>query len=339
MNQTETIGALAKSLAKAQGEIENASKDSENTFFKNAAGKNTKYASLAEALTAIRPVFSRHGLSLIQVPCLTEKGFVLMTRIMHESGEWIEGDYPIEPTKKDPQGFGGAITYARRYSAMAFAGIAPEDDDANDASGKTGTKEAAKAVAEKKVETIKSEPKTALAEAFGSRAQFTVKIKNATRAQLTTGIKQLYTAFLDKSGKLTADAMLAEGLAELHAEVHEKLDREGAAILCAYLYDRLFQEEGEPAEPEIRELWGQMTSIESTVKTFGYLKELLTRQFGAALAEEDYRKTLKKHGVDKSNQFMGDLKTARQAAKDLWLIIDAENKRRDMEITDDDAPM
>ena len=65
MNKTDSIAELAKALAKAQGEIENASKNAANPHFKS------KYADLAEVLNTVRPVFSSHGLSVLQMPSLT----------------------------------------------------------------------------------------------------------------------------------------------------------------------------------------------------------------------------------------------------------------------------
>jgi hypothetical protein len=56
---------------------------------------------------------------------------VLVTRLIHESGEWLGSRYPVHPVKADPQGEGSALTYARRYALMALVGIAPEDDDGN----------------------------------------------------------------------------------------------------------------------------------------------------------------------------------------------------------------
>jgi len=125
MNKSESIAALAKALAKAQGEVENASKASVNPHFKS------KYADLAEILNTVRPVFSANGLSFIQMPSF-DGGVVMVETVMaHESGEWISETASSPITKQDAQGVGSAITYLRRYSLAAFAGIAQEDDDAN----------------------------------------------------------------------------------------------------------------------------------------------------------------------------------------------------------------
>lgn len=130
MRYSEGQSELANALALAQGEIENSTKDSVNPHFRS------KYTSLSEALNVVRPVFAKHGLSVVQMPTFQDNKMFLTTRVMHKSGQFVEGDYQIKPVKEDPQGYGSAVTYARRYSLMAVAGIAPEDDDGNEASGK-----------------------------------------------------------------------------------------------------------------------------------------------------------------------------------------------------------
>ncbi|WP_434134402.1 ERF family protein [Pseudomonas luteola] len=130
MKMSETIADLAKALAAAQAEIENASKASVNPHFKN------RYADLAEILNTSRPVLSKHGLSIVQMPFFSEGKVGVETVLMHESGQWIANELLGPCVKQDPQGVGSAITYYRRYSLAAFAGIAQEDDDANTASGK-----------------------------------------------------------------------------------------------------------------------------------------------------------------------------------------------------------
>ena len=125
MNKTDSIAELAKALAKAQGEIENASKNAANPHFKS------KYADLAEVLNTVRPVFSSHGLSVLQMPSFDGGIASVETMLMHTSGEWISNTCSAPVSKNDAQGVGSAITYLRRYSLAAFAGIAQEDDDAN----------------------------------------------------------------------------------------------------------------------------------------------------------------------------------------------------------------
>jgi hypothetical protein len=81
----------------------------------------------------VRPVFGRHGLALTQWPSVTGSDVTVVTLVSHASGQWIRGELAAKAAGTDPQKIGSAITYLRRYAAMAAAGIAPEDDDGNDA--------------------------------------------------------------------------------------------------------------------------------------------------------------------------------------------------------------
>lgn len=129
MNKSESIAALAAALAKAQGQFDHAKKDVKNEFFKS------KYADLASVIDAAKKPLSDNGLSVCQICETTESGDIrLETILMHSSGEFISGSYPIRPVKGDPQAYGSAITYARRYAFSAITGIAADDDDGNQAS-------------------------------------------------------------------------------------------------------------------------------------------------------------------------------------------------------------
>lgn len=126
--QSIDISELATALAKAQSEIEGAKKSSDNPFFKS------KYADLSEVISASRPALTKNGLSVVQVMVPGESGrTILVTTLLHVSGQWVRSYYPILPVKSDPQGVGSAITYARRYSYAALVGVAQEDDDAEGA--------------------------------------------------------------------------------------------------------------------------------------------------------------------------------------------------------------
>lgn len=130
------IEKIAAALSKAQGEIRNALKDSENPHFKS------QYADLASVWDACRGPLSKNGLSVTQTTGLIqvsrEKSLMMLTTVlMHESGQWISSGYPVEPQQQTPQGFGSALTYSRRYSLASLVGVAPdEDDDGNMGSGK-----------------------------------------------------------------------------------------------------------------------------------------------------------------------------------------------------------
>lgn len=121
--QSEQINELATALAKAQGELENANKNSLNPHYKN------RYADLAEVLNTVRPVLARHGLSVVQTIAYQDGLVSVTTILMHSSGQYL-GDTASAPVPRlDPQGVGVATTYLRRYSLAAFTGVAQEDLD------------------------------------------------------------------------------------------------------------------------------------------------------------------------------------------------------------------
>ena len=125
MNQSEQLNELAAALAKAQGQIEGAKKDSANPFFKS------RYADLASVWEACRKPLSDNGLSIIQYPEESENGIAIETMMLHSSGQWVKSRYTMPVSKIDAQAVGSAITYGRRYALAAMVGIAPEDDDGN----------------------------------------------------------------------------------------------------------------------------------------------------------------------------------------------------------------
>ena len=124
MKQSETIIKLSSAMAKAQSEMGGAVKDSSNPFFKSS------YADLTSVIKAIKEPFANNGLSFVQFPINGDHSIGVVTRVMHESGEWLESEYVLPLVKNDPQSAGSAITYARRYSLAAMAGIPAVDDDA-----------------------------------------------------------------------------------------------------------------------------------------------------------------------------------------------------------------
>ena len=135
--RSETIDAISAALAKAQGEIEGATKSSENPHFRS------KYADLGNVWDACRGPLTKNGLAIHQ-GVRGDGEMRLVTTILHASGQWIEDDgMPLLLDKQNMQGLGSALTYARRYGLMGAVGIAPEDDDGNAAvqgSGAEGRK-------------------------------------------------------------------------------------------------------------------------------------------------------------------------------------------------------
>jgi hypothetical protein len=142
VNSSPSITELSKALNAAQKEMKNPTFDSTNPHFKS------KFASLVAVREAVIPILNKHGLSIAQFPKATEGTAGCVNRLMHVSGEWLEEECLLPLDKNNAQGAGSAVTYARRYSLQAIAGVvADEDDDANAAS----------------VPAKKAEPKTDLA--------------------------------------------------------------------------------------------------------------------------------------------------------------------------------
>lgn len=126
MNSSESIKELATALAKAQAKMKTADKGSVNPHFKS------KYADLAEVWEACRGALTSEGLSVIQGIRTTASGFLLDTTILHSSGEWMSSETPLFlPAPANMQHLGSAVTYAKRISLMAIAGISvgEADDD------------------------------------------------------------------------------------------------------------------------------------------------------------------------------------------------------------------
>lgn len=120
---------IATALVKAQKAFGPALKSSTNPHFKS------RYADLAACVEAVMDGLNDNGIALIQQCSESDNGVIVETVFIHESGETLNcGKLHVPATKHDPQGYGSALTYARRYSLMAACGIAPEDDDGNAAS-------------------------------------------------------------------------------------------------------------------------------------------------------------------------------------------------------------
>jgi hypothetical protein len=130
MKHSDAINEIATALAKAQGAIKNAKKDSANPFFKST------YADLASVAEACRPQLAANGIAVVQAPSTGDDGRVSVeTMLVHSSGQWMSETVSVKPKDDGAQALGSVITYLRRYSLAAFAGVAPEDDDGNAAVG------------------------------------------------------------------------------------------------------------------------------------------------------------------------------------------------------------
>ena len=118
--------SIAVALAAAQASMGKALKSSSNPHFKS------KYADLASVVDACMPSLNACGIAVIQPTTDDDSGRYVETILIHgATGETLKCRVPLIVSKNDMQGYGSAVTYARRYGLMSMAGIAPEDDDGN----------------------------------------------------------------------------------------------------------------------------------------------------------------------------------------------------------------
>jgi ERF superfamily len=142
---SESIGAIAGALAKAQIELANPEKSLTATIrspFPREADRSFRYASLSSGLDLVRKSLGRHEIATVQTTSIDEAaGLIrLTTTLAHSSGEWVSSDWPVCPVSETaaPHRMGAALTYARRYALFTLVGIAGEDDlDAPDVAFQT----------------------------------------------------------------------------------------------------------------------------------------------------------------------------------------------------------
>lgn len=143
------MSTIAKAFVAAQKEFGPALKTATNPHFRS------RYADLSACVEAVIEALNNNGIALMQNTHESDNGVIVETIFLHESGETLSsGKLHVPASKFDAQGYGSALTYARRYSLMAACGIAPEDDDGNAAS-RAPKKE------EQKLDTTKAEKELA----------------------------------------------------------------------------------------------------------------------------------------------------------------------------------
>ena len=131
---SDTIGAIAAALAKAQAEITNPEKSLTATIrspFPNS-DRTFRYAALSSGLDIVRKALGKQEIATVQTTSIDkEAGLIRLTTVLaHCSGEWVSSDWPVCPISETaaPHKMGAALTYARRYALFTLAGIAGEDD-------------------------------------------------------------------------------------------------------------------------------------------------------------------------------------------------------------------
>ena len=166
---------LAKALAKAQAEFTTVPQSGFNPHFKN------KFSTLEDCINMTRPILSKHGLAISQMPNTLDGQYVLTTILMHESGESIVSNQPVVSMKQDPQSLGSALSYCRRYSLTGVLSLASGDfeDDGNAA--------------------------TAPAKATPAKAKATKNQTIAERVNATQHVGELMSLYEEVKGQLTED--------------------------------------------------------------------------------------------------------------------------------------
>lgn len=127
---SEAIDQIGAALAAAQAVVKPVLKNKLNPHFKN------RYADLSGVWDSCREPLSSNGIAVIQVPSFHEGRLLLITRLIHKSGQWIQGALSIRPDKDTAQGIGACVTYARRYMLAAMVGVIDEDDDDGESSNR-----------------------------------------------------------------------------------------------------------------------------------------------------------------------------------------------------------
>jgi ERF superfamily len=137
MRESPDLSRLAPALVRAQAAMENPSRNRSVQVRTQGGAYSFRYATLDRITDMARRVLAENGLCVIQPIVSSERGQpALLTRLLHESGQWMECEIPLPPLGPNPQAFGSVVTYVRRYALSAMLNIAPdEDDDANRAAG------------------------------------------------------------------------------------------------------------------------------------------------------------------------------------------------------------
>jgi len=160
------MNELFQALAKAQGEMEGAKKDSDNPFY------HSKYATLSSVWAAIRAPLSKNGLCVTEEFQEDQTGLIIRTILGHSSGqERVSTSFIEKDGKLSEQARGSAITYRRRYALMALVGIAPMDDDAEAAMARQESREdSAKTHRDAPLKVTRQKPRKSIPEPAGDAA-------------------------------------------------------------------------------------------------------------------------------------------------------------------------
>lgn len=205
-DESPTLGALAAALAKAQGAMGSARKDSENPHFKS------RYADLASIWDACRAPLSANGLAVMQRVKMDAAGVIITTMLVHSSGEWVKDACLFPLAQRTIQVVGSTITYGRRYALAALVGVAPdEDDDGEAATGRetSGRRDAPQQASARntKTEAVKERLKSQAPKPDASTAEFDAVVASIREEATVLGVEE---------------GQLAAGIAKLKGVSHAK---------------------------------------------------------------------------------------------------------------------
>lgn len=149
MFRSESLANISAAMAKAFPEISNALKTKVNPHLKS------KYADLGSVMDAVKPALQAHGLWFMQHTHERENAVCIETIMFHASGEYISSGYVSVPvTKTDAQGYGSALSYARRYSLSSCFGVSSTEDDDGHAAARSAPTAKPRATVDKMLEAI-----------------------------------------------------------------------------------------------------------------------------------------------------------------------------------------
>ena len=207
MKKSDSIKDLAAALAKAQGTIKPAAKDSVNPFFKSA------YANLTSVWEAIREPLAKNGLAVMQFPSVAAGIVSVETVLAHASGEWISETLTATPAKSDVQSLGSVVTYLRRYWLSAIVGVVADDDDDGNAAASDSRPATRPEQTQHSAPQKPPEPQQPVASVYEKAKAFIAAAKNE---------EQLGEAILKCGGHLSAGRLTEDQCNELAFDVGDR---------------------------------------------------------------------------------------------------------------------
>jgi hypothetical protein len=233
MNQSEQIDLLSAALVEFNKTAPEIKKNSINPHFKN------RYADLASIIEATRTLLANAGLSVVQLP----DGDDLITRLVHKSGQWISSRTALKFTKQDAQGYGSALTYARRYALSAILNLAADDDDGEAASRPVRSKPTQAPV--KQLACVIEDKYEEPAVRYYEEKETRQKLAKMFTPQ-TVGYVLEWAASSERKKPTPVDKFTAT-----HFESLEK----NRAVVEKYIEDKIFEAKKDPNHIEDNEAW------------------------------------------------------------------------------------